>query len=97
MRIGGLKKLFEAFGPSKLGQLAAAIIVGGLLPLLMRRKAEIPDEDLPFWCVAGAVTGGAVALVLLWRDAVVKASREAKADRKRARKERAEERRGNPE
>src|SRR5205814_1508350 len=47
--------LFDAFGKSALGQIAASMTIGAALGLLM------PDAELRWWCAGGGAAVGLIA------------------------------------
>jgi|SRR5215469_361427 len=62
------EKLFDAFGPTALGQTVAATVIGALVGFGASRKMA-PTDGIPSWSIAlgGAVVGfvGAMCLILV--------------------------------
>lgn len=59
------EKLFNAFGPSALGQIATAVLIGGLVGFFASRKMQPAPGVERWWFTVGGTGAGLVAGVVL--------------------------------
>ena len=59
------QRLFDAFGPGALGQIAAAVVIGGLVGFVASRRMEATEGVERWWFAVGGAAAGLVAGVLL--------------------------------